>query len=76
MKTPNFDPRTKLSLGLMAIAAVLIADRPQTVLGEGLLVVCMLAVLGVATGIGGFLRLSLPMIGLVFMISWISFDFL
>ncbi len=74
MKTPDFDPRTKLALGLMAIAAVLIADRPQTVLGEGLLVVCMLAVLGVATGIGGFLRLSLPMIGLVFMISWISFD--
>lgn len=74
MKTSDFDPRTKLALGLMAIAAVLVADRPQTLLGEGLVVACLLIVLGVGTGIGAFLRLSLPMVGLVFVISWISFD--
>jgi energy-coupling factor transport system permease protein len=76
VKIREFDPRTKLGLGLMAIAAVLIADRPQTLLGEGILVVCLLGFFGVGTGIGAFLRLSLPMIGLVFVISWISFDFL
>jgi len=74
VKTSDFDPRTQLALGLMAIAAVLIADRPQTLLGEGLVVACLLIVLGVGTGIGAFLRLSLPMVGLVFVISWISFD--
>jgi energy-coupling factor transport system permease protein len=76
VKTSDFDPRTQLGLGLMAIAAVLIADRPQTVLGEGIVVACLLVVLGVGTGIAGFLGLSLPMVGLVFIVSWISFDFI
>ena len=76
MKTSDFDPRTKLGLGLMAIVAVLIADRPHTVVVEGLLVAWVFVVWGVRTGIGGLLRLSLPMIGLVFVVSWISFDFI
>jgi len=42
----RLDPRTKLALGLMAIAAVFIAQRPETLFGECFIVLIAFPFLG------------------------------
>ncbi len=68
------DPRTKLALGLMAIGAVFIAQEPQTLLVESIILLAALPVLRIGKSWIQSWRYFLPMVGLVFLISFFSFD--
>jgi energy-coupling factor transport system permease protein len=71
--TPAMDPRAKLALGCLALAAVFIAHRPPTVLAQGVIVglglVCVLR-----RDIARALRLIMPMTVLVFSVGYLFFD--
>lgn len=68
------DPRTKLALGLMALGAVFIAQEPETLLVEFVILLAALPLLKMGKPWIQSLRYSLPMVGLVFLISFFSFD--
>jgi len=69
------DPRTKLGLGLMAIAAVFIAKEPETLLVESIILLAALPLLRMGKDLLHSLRYYWPMVGLVFIIAFFSFDF-
>ena len=71
----RLDPRTKLGLGLMAIAAVFIAKEPKTLLVESIILLAALPLLRMGKDLLHSLRYYWPMVGLVFIISFFSFDF-
>ena len=58
----------------MAMAAVFIARRPETLLGECFIVLIAFPFLGNGRTLIRYLRLSGPMICLVFIIAFLSFD--
>jgi energy-coupling factor transport system permease protein len=68
------DPRTKLFIGVMAITAVLISERPLTLVVEAFLLLMGLFLFGVARSWRRSLPMILPMVGLVFVISLLSYD--
>jgi energy-coupling factor transport system permease protein len=68
------DPRTKLFTGVMAITAVLISERPLTLVVESFLLLMGLFLFGVARSWRRSLPMILPMVGLVFVISLLSYD--
>ena len=70
----GLDPRTKLALGLMALAAVFVAQKVQTLLLESVILLATLPLLKMGKAWIHSLRYSLPMLGLVFVISFFSFD--
>jgi len=70
----RLDPRTKLALGLMAIFAVFIAREPETLFAECLIILMCVPLLRMGRRFLRSLRLVWPMIGLVFVIAFLSFD--
>jgi energy-coupling factor transport system permease protein len=68
------DPRTKLFIGGMAITAVIITERPLTLVVESFLLLMSLFLFGVARSWRRSLPMMLPMVGLVFVISFLSYD--
>lgn len=70
----RLDPRTKLALGVMAIAGVFIAQRPYTLVAEGVIVFVALPLLGNGKALIRSLRLVWTMVALVFVIAYLSFD--
>ncbi len=68
------DPRTKLALGILAIAAVFIARRPHTLVTEGIMILIALPFLGNGKALIRSLRLVWTMVALVFVIAYLSFD--
>jgi energy-coupling factor transport system permease protein len=70
----KFDPRTKLALGIMAIAAVLIVREPVTLIAEFVIVFIAVPLLGLGRKLLRSLRLVLSMLVLVFIIGFIFFD--
>jgi energy-coupling factor transport system permease protein len=68
------DPRTKLFIGVMAVTAVLITGKPWTLVVESSLLLISLVLFGVAGSWRRSLPLILPMVGLVFVISFVSYD--
>ena len=71
----DFDPRTKLALGIMAIAAVLFAREPATLMVEFAMVLIAVALLGLGRKLLYSLRLIGSMIVFVFILGFIFFDF-
>ena len=70
----QFDPRTKLALGLVGIGAVFVAKEPKTLFLESVLLLGSVVVLRMGRGWLHSLRLVWPMVGLVFAIAFFSFD--
>lgn len=69
-----FDPRTKGALALISLLVVFFTQRPITLLLESCLVVIALFASRLAGAWVRSLRLTIPMIGIVFVIALISFD--
>jgi len=72
----RFDPRTKLALGLMAVAAVFIARDPEALLLECVALLITIPLLGLTRAWTQSLRFVLPMVALVFAVALFSFDLL
>jgi energy-coupling factor transport system permease protein len=70
----QFDPRTKLALGIMAIAAVLIARDPVTLAVAAVIVLIGVPVMGLRKDFVRALSLIWPMLAMVFVIGWLFFD--
>lgn len=70
----RIDPRTKLALGLMAIGAVFIAHRPETLVVECILIFVGLTAMGMLETWLRSIGLILPMVVLVLVIAILSFD--
>ncbi len=70
----RFDPRTKLALGFMGLLVVLFTQRPVTLLVESCLLVILMFSLRLAGSWVRSLRLMVPMVGIVFLISLLSLD--
>jgi energy-coupling factor transport system permease protein len=68
------DPRTRLALGLMGIAAVMVAADPATLVFEFGMVLIFLHLLKLGRRWVHSLRLSLPMAVLVFLVGALSFS--
>ncbi len=71
----QLDPRTKMALGAMAVAAVLFTGRPELHGIESLLLLLAIFILKMLRPWGRSLRLMAPMIAVVFSLSMISLDF-
>jgi len=69
----DLDPRTKLALGLMAIAAALMAHRAETVLLQCAAVLLALLTLRLSRVFAGSMRLMCPTLCFVFVIGVLSF---
>jgi energy-coupling factor transport system permease protein len=70
----SLDPRTRLALGGMALAAVFLTVRPQTLCGEWALMLVLIPVFRLGTHLGKIVRLIWPMLLLVFIITLVSYD--
>ena len=68
------DPRTRLALGIMGIAAVIIAADPATLVFEFGAIVISLHLLNLGRPWVHSLRLSVPMVVLVFLVGTVSFS--
>ncbi|MFZ0449321.1 MAG: energy-coupling factor transporter transmembrane component T [Desulfatiglandaceae bacterium] len=69
----RFDPRTKLALGIMGIAAVLLTRNTFPLAVEMVLLLGGLLTLKMLRPLVRVLKLILPLVGLVFVIALISF---
>ena len=58
----------------MAIAAVFIAQRPYTLVAEGMIIFVLLPLLGNGRALIRSLRLAWVMVALVFVVAYLSFD--
>lgn len=70
----KFDPRTKLALGIMAIAAVLVTREPATLIAEFVIVSIAIPLVRPGRKLLRSARLVWPMLILVFIIGLIFFD--
>jgi len=70
----QLDPRTKLAMGLMAMVAVFIARRPETLFAESIIILISVPLLGMGRDLIRSFRLIWPMLFLVFVIAYLSFD--
>ncbi len=69
----GLDPRTKLTLGLSSIVAVFIAHNAETLITEGLILLVFILLMGHRREWVRSFRPVLPFVGLIFVISFISF---
>jgi energy-coupling factor transport system permease protein len=72
----KLDPRTKLALGLMAMVAVFIAHKPETLLAQCGIILFFLPFLGIGNTLIRSLRITCPMIALIFTITFFFYDIL
>lgn len=70
----KIDPRTRLLLGLMAMAAMVMARHPLTIVAESIFTLAALPLFRLTIPWLRSLRLVLPMLALVFTVSLIAFD--
>jgi len=70
----QLDPRTKLALGIMAIAAVLIARDPFTLIVATCIVLIGVPVMGLWKKVIHTFPQIWPMLAMVFIIGWLFFD--
>ena len=70
----RFDPRTKLALGIIAIAAILFAREPATLIVEFAIVLIAVPLLGLSRKLLHSLRLIWPMLIFVFILGFFFFD--
>ena len=70
----RLDPRTRLALGLMAIAAVFVAREPETLVVESIILLAALPLLRMGKEWAHSFRYFWPMLGLVFVIAFFSFN--
>ncbi len=70
----NLDPRTKMLIGALTLAAVFAADGPATVFSQSALILAAVALFGRTRAFAKNLKLLLPMTILVLSVSWLSFD--
>jgi energy-coupling factor transport system permease protein len=68
------DPRTKLLIGIVILAAVFIARNPVSLFGQTGIILTAVFLFKMTAPFIRSLKLIIPMVGLVFLISWISFD--
>jgi energy-coupling factor transport system permease protein len=68
------DPRTRLALGIMGIAAVMITADPMTLLFEFGTILIILHLLGLGRPWLHSLRLSVTMVVLIFLVTTVSFS--
>jgi energy-coupling factor transport system permease protein len=68
------DPRTKLLIGIIIIAAVIAARHPVSLFGQLSIILTAVFLFKMTVSFVRSLKLIIPMVGLVFLISWISFD--
>jgi energy-coupling factor transport system permease protein len=74
MKLKGLDPRTKLALGLMALVAVFVSSKPETLVVESIILLVALPMLGMGKEWVHSFRYFWPMLGLVFVIAFFSFN--
>ena len=74
MAFKRLDPRTRLALGLTAIAAVFVAREPETLVVESIILLASLPLLGMGKDWAHSFRYFWPMLGLVFVIAFFSFN--
>ena len=70
----RLDPRTRLVLGLTAMAAVFVARKPETLVVESIILLAALPLLGLRKEWAHSFRYFWPMLGLVFVIAFFSFN--
>lgn len=70
----KFDPRTKLALGIMAIAAVLITREQVTLIAEFVIILFAIPLVGTGGKLLRSMRMVRSMLILVFIIGLIFFD--
>jgi energy-coupling factor transport system permease protein len=70
----RLDPRTRLALGLTAMAAVFVARKPETLVVESIILLATLPLLGLGKEWAHSFRYFWPMLGLVFVIAFFSFN--
>jgi len=68
------DPRTKLLIGIVIIASVFVAENPISIFCQFGIILTVAFLLKMSALFFRSLKLIIPMVGLVFLISWISFD--
>jgi energy-coupling factor transport system permease protein len=71
----KLDPRTKLVVGVMAVAAVFIAVKPLTLVIQCAIVLLSLPMMGMSKTLMRSFRLVVSMIALVFVVTFITFGF-
>ena len=68
------DPRTKLLVCILVVAAVFVAQRFATVLAQSTIILTSVLILRQGSSFSQGLKLTIPMVGLVFIISLLSLD--
>ena len=68
------DARTKLALGLLAVGAVFITKNIETLIVELIILFIIPFLLGMEKALIRLSRLIWPMVSLIFIVAWISFD--
>ena len=75
-KNNGFDPRTRLALGMMGMVAVLMTGKPLYLGIELLALFLGLTLFKMLRPWAASLRLTLPLVGLVFVLSLLSFSWM
>ena len=70
----RLDPRTRLALGLTALAAVFVARKAETLVVESIILLVTLPLLGMGKEWVHSFRYFWPMLGMVFVIAFFSFN--
>ena len=68
------DARTKLALGLLAVGAVFLTKNIETLIVELIILFILPFLLGMEKALIRLSRLIWPMVSLIFIVAWISFD--
>jgi energy-coupling factor transport system permease protein len=68
------DPRTKLLIGIVIITSVFIAENPVSIFCHLCIILVSVFLLRLSAPFFQSLRLIIPMVGLVFLISWTSYN--
>jgi energy-coupling factor transport system permease protein len=68
------DPRTKLLIGIVIIASVFIAENPVSIFCQLGIILVSFFLFRLSAPFFRSLRLIIPMVGLVFLVSWISYN--
>ncbi len=76
MKLKSLDPRTRLILGVLTLLLVIFTSNLKLLCGESVLLLLGIFVFGMAGSWLKSLKISAPMVGMVFLVGLISFPLL
>jgi energy-coupling factor transport system permease protein len=68
------DPRTNLLIGTVIIASVFAAENPVTIFSQVCIILASVFLFRLSASFFRSLKLIIPMAGLVFLVSWISYN--